>query len=389
MHLGRYDNSPSRKFFWLFVLLVTIVAIVVISLTLARATIIIHPKIEKKSNVISLAIDAKALKPGIANGILPGRIMESQGEITKDISDVSLRKTEDFAKGTVKIKNIWKKDFFLQKGAQLVQSESPEAVGLDPKNIFLLDNDTVAIAEGEVTASITAKNKGLTGNIDPGKFYFLRMSQWNRERIWAENEENFSGGEIETKVVSADDIARATQFTAEELGKQEIEKLKNQIPADSKLSPTLTRVEILESRASVAPETTIDNFQMFVRGKVSSIVYNEKDLKDTAVEKFKEQISANQEISEIDEKNIKYELSDISGMDGKADVKISIPAILTPKLPSKMLDKKAIIGYNEAALRERYAKFTEIESIEVKFFPFWVKSVPSFEGQVGFEIRVE
>jgi len=389
MHLGRYDNSPSRKFFWLFVLLVTIVAIVVISLTLARATIIIHPKIEKKSNVISLAIDAKALKPGIANGILPGRIMESQGEITKDISDVSLRKTEDFAKGTVKIKNIWKKDFFLQKGAQLVQSESPEAVGLGPKNIFLLDNDTVAIAEGEVTASITAKNKGLTGNIDPGKFYFLRMSQWNRERIWAENEENFSGGEIETKVVSADDIARATQFTAEELGKQEIEKLKNQIPADSKLSPALTRVEILESRASVAPETTIDNFQMFVRGKVSSIVYNEKDLKDTAVEKFKEQISANQEISEIDEKNIKYELSDISGMDGKADVKISIPAILTPKLPSKMLDKKAIIGYNEAALRERYAKFTEIESIEVKFFPFWVKSVPSFEGQVGFEIRVE
>jgi len=389
MHLGRYDNSPSRKFFWLFVLLVTIVAIVVISLTLARATIIIHPKIEKKSNVISLAIDAKALKPGIANGILPGRIMESQGEITKDISDVSLRKTEDFAKGTVKIKNIWKKDFFLQKGAQLVQSESPEAVGLDPKNIFLLDNDTVAIAEGEVTASITAKNKGLTGNIDPGKFYFLRMSQWNREKIWAENEENFSGGEIETKVVSADDIARATQFTAEELGKQEIEKLKNQIPADSKLSPALTRVEILESRASVAPETTIDNFQMFVRGKVSSIVYNEKDLKDTAVEKFKEQISANQEISEIDEKNIKYELSDISGMDGKADVKISIPAILTPKLPSKMLDKKAIIGYNEAALRERYAKFTEIESIEVKFFPFWVKSVPSFEGQVGFEIRVE
>jgi len=389
MHLGRYDNSPSRKFFWLFVLLVTIVAIVVISLTLARATIIIHPKIEKKSNVISLAIDAKALKPGIANGILPGRIMESQGEITKDISDVSLRKTEDFAKGTVKIKNIWKKDFFLQKGAQLVQSESPEAVGLDPKNIFLLDNDTVAIAEGEVTASVTAKNKGLTGNIDPGKFYFLRMSQWNRERIWAENEENFSGGEIETKVVSADDIARATQFTAEELGKQEIEKLKNQIPADSKLSPALTRVEILESRASVAPETTIDNFQMFVRGKVSSIVYNEKDLKDTAVEKFKEQISANQEISEIDEKNIKYELSDISGMDGKADVKISIPAILTPKLPSKMLDKKAIIGYNEAALRERYAKFTEIESIEVKFFPFWVKSVPSFEGQVGFEIRVE
>jgi len=389
MHLGRYDNSPSRKFFWLFVLLVTIVAIVVISLTLARATIIIHPKIEKKSNVISLAIDAKALKPGIANGILPGRIMESQGEITKDISDVSLRKTEDFAKGTVKIKNIWKKDFFLQKGAQLVQSESPEAVGLDPKNIFLLDNDTVAIAEGEVTASITAKNKGLTGNIDPGKFYFLRMSQWNRERIWAENEENFSGGEIETKVVLADDIARATQFTAEELGKQEIEKLKNQIPADSKLSPALTRVEILESRASVAPETTIDNFQMFVRGKVSSIVYNEKDLKDTAVEKFKEQISANQEISEIDEKNIKYELSDISGMDGKADVKISIPAILTPKLPSKMLDKKAIIGYNEAALRERYAKFTEIESIEVKFFPFWVKSVPSFEGQVGFEIRVE
>ena len=128
---------------------------------------------------------------------------------------------------------------------------------------------------------------------------------------------------------------------------------------------------------------------MFVRGRVSSIVYKEKDLKDAAVEKFRELIGANQEISEIDEENIKYELSDISGGDGKAEVKISVPAVLMPKLPSKILDKKSIIGYNAAALRERYAKFPEIDSIEVKFFPFWVKSVPSFEGQVNFEIKTE
>jgi hypothetical protein len=389
MHLGHYNNSPSRKIFWIFVILATVGAVIVINFTLARATIVIHPKIERKSSVITLTIDAKALKPDLTNGILPGRIAESQGEIIKDISDVSLRKTEDFAKGAVKIKNIWKKDFFLQKGAQLVQGESPEMVGAGPKNIFVLDNDTIAVAEGEVTTSATAKNKGLVGNIPPGRFYFLRMSQWNRDRIWAENEESFSGGEVETKVVSADDVLQATQATAEELGKQEIEKLKNQIPADSKISPALTRVEILESRANLPPETQTENFQMFVRGRVSSIVYKEKDLKDAAVEKFRELIGANQEISEIDEENIKYELSDISGGDGKAEVKISVPAVLMPKLPSKILDKKSIIGYNAAALRERYAKFPEIDSIEVKFFPFWVKSVPSFEGQVNFEIKTE
>jgi len=52
-------------------------------------------------------------------------------------------------------------------------------------------------------------------------------------------------------------------------------------------------------------------------------------------------------------------------------------------------NKKSIVGYNAAALRERYAKFPEIESVDVKFFPFWVKSVPSFEGQVNFEIKAE
>ncbi len=389
MHLGRYDNSPSRKIFWIFVILVFAGAAIILNLTISRVTIVVHPRIEKKESAINLVIDAQALKPDFSGGVLPGRIFESQGEITKNITDVSTRKVEDFAKGTVKIKNIWKKDFFLQKGAQLVVDESPEAAGLEPKNIFVLDNDTIATAEGEVTAAVTAKNKGLTGNIPPGKFYFLRMSKWNRERIWAENEENFSGGEIETKVVLADDISRATQITAEELGKQEIQKKADRVPADSKLSPALTRVEILESRASVAPETQTDNFQMFVRGKISSIVYNEKDLKDTAIEKFKEQISANQEISKIDKENIKYELSDISGTDGKAEVKVIVPAILTPKLPSKILDKKSIIGYNTAALRERYAKFPEIESIDVKFFPFWVKSVPNFEGQVNFEVKAK
>ncbi len=387
MHLGRYDNSPSRKLFRVFVFLAIAAGVVVINFTLARATIVIRPKIEHRGGGINLTIDAKAGKPDIAAGILPGQIIESQGEITKNITDVSTRKIEDFAKGTITIKNIWKKDFFLQKGAQLVQGESPEAVGPGPKNIFVLDNDIIAVAEGKVTASVTAKNKGPVGNIELGKFYFLRMSQWNRDRIWAESTENFSGGEIETKVVSQDDIARATQFTAEELGKQEIKKMDSQVPADSKLSPALTRVEILESRASVAPETPTDNFDVYVKGKVSSIVYNEKDLKDTAIEKFKEQVGANQEISEIDENNMKYELSDIGGADGKAEVKISVPAVLTPKLPSKILDKKSIIGYNEAALRERYAKFPEIDSIDVRFFPFWIKSVPSFEGQINFDIE--
>lgn len=389
MHLGRYNNSPSRKIFWIFVILAVAGAFVVINFTISRATIVIHPKIEKKENAISLTIDTKTLKSNFTNGILPGRILESQGEITKNIPDVSTRKVEDFAKGPIKIKNIWKKDFFLQKGAQLVQGESPEAVGFGPKNIFVLDNDTLAVAEGEVTANVTAKNKGLSGNIPSGKFYFLRMSKWNRERIWAENEESFWGGEIEIRIVSPDDIARATQATGEELGKQEIGKMSGQVPVDSKLSPALTRVEILESRASVAPETQMDNFEIFVRGKISTIAYNEKDLRDTAIEKFKSQVSVNQEISEIDEDGIKYELSNIGGADGKAEVKVFVPAILTPKLPSKMLDKKAIVGYNESALHERFAQFPEIDSIEVKFFPFWVKSVPSFEGQVGLEIKTD
>jgi hypothetical protein len=389
MHLGRYDNSPSRAFFRIFVVLVFLVALAIINFVLARATIVIRPKIEKKESGIELIIDTKILKPDFVSGVLPGRILESQGEITENVTDVSTRKVDDFAKGTVKIKNIWKKDFFLQKGAQLVVGESPEVVGTAPKNIFVLDNDTVAVAEGEVTATVAAKNKGIAGNIPPGRFYFLRMSKWNRERIWAENEENFSGGEIETKIVSADDVAHATQSTAEELGKQEIQKMSGQVPADSKLSPALTRVEILESRTSVAPETPAENFDMFVRGKISTIAYNEKDLRDTAIEKFKSQISINQEISEIDEENIKYELSDIGGADGKAEVKVIVSAVLTPKLPSKILDKKSIIGYNAAALQERYAKFPEIDSIDVKFFPFWVKSVPSFEGQVNFNIEAK
>ena len=389
MHLGRYDNSPSRAFFRIFVVLVFLVALAIINFVLARATIVIRPKIEKKESGIELIIDTKILKPDFVSGVLPGRILESQGEITENVTDVSTRKVDDFAKGTVKIKNIWKKDFFLQKGAQLVVGESHEVVGTAPKNIFVLDNDTVAVAEGEVTATVAAKNKGIAGNIPPGRFYFLRMSKWNRERIWAENEENFSGGEIETKIVSADDVAHATQSTAEELGKQEIQKMSGQVPADSKLSPALTRVEILESRTSVAPETPAENFDMFVRGKISTIAYNEKDLRDTAIEKFKSQISINQEISEIDEENIKYELSDIGGADGKAEVKVIVSAVLTPKLPSKILDKKSIIGYNAAALQERYAKFPEIDSIDVKFFPFWVKSVPSFEGQVNFNIEAK
>lgn len=389
MHLGRYDNSPRRKFFWTFVGLVAILALVVINYTLARATVVIHPKIENKSTEVGLTVDAKALKPDFTNLVLPGRIVESDGETTQNAASVTARKVEDFAKGAVKIKNIWKKDFFLQTGAQLVQGDSPETVGSAPKNIFFLDHEVNVTANGEIEAPVTAKIKGLGGNIPPGKFYFLRMSQWNRERIWAENETEFSGGEAETKVATQNDINQAIQQTAENLGKQEMEKMRAELALEEKISQGLTRVEISESRAGVVPETQTDSFQVTVKGKVASIVYNEKDLKDMAIEKFKSKVGANEEIVSIDEDKIKYELSDLSGTDGKAEVKITVPAVLMAKLPSKILDKKAIIGYNENALRERYAGFPEIGSIDVNFFPFWIKSVPSFEGQLSFDVRAE
>lgn len=389
MHLGTYNNAPHRKFFWVFLLLVLVMAGVVINYTLARATIIIHPKVEKKASQVNITIDAKAQKPDLENSIQTGKIVEIQGELNQTVAAETLHKVEDFAKGAVTIKNIWKKDFFLQAGAQLIEGDSPETVGLAPKNIFVLDSDTNVPANGEIEAAVTAKNRGLAGNIPPGKFYFLRMSQWNRDRIWAENETYFSGGEKETRVVSQDDIIKAIQRTAEDLGKQEIEKIKLQTADNEKVSPALTRVEILESRASVAPETEAENYEVYVKGKVSTIVFNEKSLKDMALEKFKEQVGSDREIENIDENSIKYELSDLSGNDGKAEVKITVPAVLMSKLPSKILDKQAIIGYNASALRERYAKFPEVDSIDVKFFPFWVKSVPSFEGQTSFDVKTE
>ncbi|MFA5925298.1 MAG: hypothetical protein WC831_00025 [Parcubacteria group bacterium] len=389
MHLGQYNNTPHRKFFWAFIVLVVMVAIFVANYTLARVYITIHPKIDKKSSEIGLTVDIKSEKPDFSNMILPGKIVESQGEITKKTDSVSEQKIEDFAKGTVKIKNIWKKDFFLQTGAQLVQGESPESVGATTKNIFILDHEVNVLANGEIDAAVTAKNKGAVGNIPRGKFYFLRMSKWNRERIWAENTENFSGGEKIIRIATQDDINRAFQAAAEELGKKEIEKMTAELETVQKISPGFTRVEIMESRASIEPKTETENFEVTVKGKVSTIVYNEKDLREMAIERFKNQIGSSQEIESIDEGSIKYELTDISGNDGKANVKITIPAILMAKLPSKILEKKSIVGYNGAALQERYAKFPEISSIDVKFFPFWIKSVPNFESQIGFEIKAE
>ncbi len=387
MHLGSYDNSPSRKLFWLFTILMIAGALLVISLVTTRATIVIHPKIEKKESVVNLTIDTRALKPDIASAVLPGRIVENEGEITSQITGISTEKRNDFAEGTVKIKNVWSRDFSFQKGTQLIQGESPQATAGQVRKVFILDTAVTVPAGGEVTAALTATRKGPGGNIPPGKFYFLRMSQANRQRFWAQNDQPFSGGEIDVKVVAEEDINRARQSAAENLGKQEIQKMSAQVSEGARLSPALTQVEILESRTNAKPKEERESLEMFVRGKVSSIAFNEKDLRETAVAKFEQQVGSDQEVSAVDENEIRYELSDLSGADGKAEVKVIIPAVLSPKLPSKIFDKKSIAGYNEAALRERFSRFPEIESIDVKFFPFWTKSVPSFEGQVGFDIE--
>ncbi len=50
-------------------------------------------------------------------------------------------------------------------------------------------------------------------------------------------------------------------------------------------------------------------------------------------------------------------------------------------------DKKAIIGMNQKEVEEYFKKITGIVDIQVKFSPFWVRSVPNLEDHVDIEIK--
>jgi hypothetical protein len=210
MELGKIQNGVSYKKIILGFLFFSLAFIgLIFYFTFSRAEITIYPKEIKKTVSFKVKIDKNLETPNAAKNTLPGTILEIVKIKSKTFETKSITQIDDFAKGEITIYNKREKDQPLYQKSKI----APEG---KKSLVFLIDKRVVIPAQGETKVGITAQKKGASGNIEPTKFDFLKLSQWMRERIWAESFDVTKGGTKNVGIVAEKDIKDAEKKLSEE-----------------------------------------------------------------------------------------------------------------------------------------------------------------------------
>jgi len=88
----------------------------------------------------------------------------------------------------------------------------------------------------------------------------------------------------------------------------------------------------------------------------------------------------------IDEPKLTYGEADADTRNGKMNIKVYSETVVASKI-----DKESIMnnikGKNTEELKEYFANVSEVNNVDVRFWPSWVKSIPRIDNKVNVDIK--
>lgn len=374
MYLGKIETGQSyKKIIFVFGLLTIFIIGFVIYASFSKATITLNPKKEKmsinfKAQIAkNITLDIQGLES------IQGRIISTSLEENQKITEISEKEINEKAKGKVVIYNKRSESQPLLPNTQILSSEGV---------LFRTDQKVVVPAGGEIEVSVTADQEGPSGNIGPSHFTIVKIWKDWQSLIYAESKEAMTGGTKIVKFVTQEEIDKAKDKMAEELYAKAIDKLKLTLSSGEKFSEKTIQKEILEVKTSVKPETPAEEYNMNVKVSVTAVVFDEEKLLSLALAKLKDKISNDKEFINYDPESFKYNMDSLDLKNNTAILNVNLEGETVAKLSSQVFDKEKLIGRDEYEVKKYFEGFEDIAFVEVKFSPFWVRSVPSLKEHI-------
>ncbi|MBU2025614.1 MAG: hypothetical protein ABIC19_04380 [Patescibacteria group bacterium] len=382
-HLGQYDSGVSaRKIIFWFVVIGIIISLGAFYFVLSRANITLIPKTQTKELEISVTLDPNASNIDYENNTIRGVLLSEESQTNQTIKDMPPKRLEENATGKITITNGYTRAQGFKQGDVLIFSN-----GSGPEQKIALKENTIVYRGKTRTVEAAAIEKGVAGHIPPGKFKFEKYDDFMNEKVTATSAETFSGGIRTATLVTEDDIQLIKNNLINQISKNNIEKLKNRLRDGEELGPRSTLDTVISFHSSVAAPFETDHFEASMTLKTTAAVFKNKELESLVNQKLEKLTEDNQEFLGYDPQSLSFTVEKISSQNQQATIAVKIKGRFRPKLSTKIFNKDEIKGYNERALKAHYAQFTDIESIEIKFWPPFRKTVPDMDSRINIEIK--
>ena len=370
--------APHKKITSIFIGLVAaaiVLIIIALTLSLYKGIVIVTPTPMKAD--INFVVKAKP--QASEEQMLAGRVFEETIEAEKKVIIPGSKEVEGHAKGIVTVFNDYSKEQILVRTTSFLSKEGV---------LFRSTARIVIPAKGQTQVEIRAEEPGASGDIEPTTFGIPKLSQWRQKYVYAKSDSPMTGGLVRVGMVKQTDIAQAKNQLQEEiyqaaLGRIPLADLKKQ-----GLEGLTTRKKILDFSSSAQSGDKTGEFTIKLKIKVTLLALNEEKALSLALAKLEKSVPAGKTLIQVEKDSFQYSIESYKIKPEEADVRIKISGQLTINTKHPIFNKEKLKNLTRAEATTYLESFPEeIEKIEIKFRPFWVKRMPTSEKHIEIKIK--
>ena len=370
-----------RKIGFGFFILAIVAFTSVFYLIWAKVVIILTPNTEPVSQEMVFNIKEGAVVPSLADGDeIPGKVRLVTVDGSGVFEATGSKAVDSNVVGEVTITNNYSKDQTLVETARL---SAPE----DPDTVLVRLNKTVVVPAGQsVQVQVYPDDPENFKSLEPMKFVIPGLWGPLQDKIYAENSEVLSLGGRAISVVIESDFIGAEENLKEQLYQKALSDINQELDQQETLWPKLVshKVVSLDYNAEVGEETS--EFTATMKLEAVIIVFDESRLISAARNKLREILPSDKQLLDLDPKNFSYAVENYNLGAGEATIKATLAGSSILANTSELFSKDNLTGLTEEEVKSYFSQFPEVNSVEVKFQPAWLKKTPRLKDKIQIEI---
>jgi hypothetical protein len=357
-------NTNYNKLVVIFLIIATIIIIFTAYFAFSKTVIFITP--EELNAEVNLEISVSDLD---------GQILETTAENSYQYTDLATTADaqEDYANGTVVIYNNYVADQQLVATTRLLSQEGV---------LFRTQEDVIVPQGGSIEVSVQADEKGEQGNINPSTFEIVALNTSKKEFIYAKSEKAMTGGLRSIIVVSENDIAKAKTAAIDYMKDKVLEEFSQKIADVDRKNIS---IQVTKEEVDVNAGDQADNINIDITANFTYSTFSKEKLIEACQDLLSKKNTDNYNvIMNNKKKDLEYNTENkygkeiiIANCKGKKIIKDSAP----------ILDKTKMTNKTAEQVKQYLENFAEVQSVEVKISPFWVKTTPFIKENIKIEIN--
>ena len=380
----------SARFFAVFISACLAVFAIVASFVLPEAKVDIFMKTERVANNFKFAIDKNIIEPDIQLNKLPANAIEVVSKESREFSATGKKQLNEKAKGKITIYNEY------STGSQSLIANT-RFLSKEGKIFRIRKNITIPgftkpedeIIPGTVEVEVFAEEAGEGYNIGPTSFTipaFQEMGSPKYAGIYARSTAAMSGGSTkEVLVISESDISKAKNALLESLKKKNTAGIENEIGENDGIINDTREDKVVEIKLSNKAGEQVEKGTITIELSSKVLTIRRDDINVLVDGNFGDEFSSNKMKLIPESKKIEY------GDPYLDDDKNIIFPVYVEQEAVKIIDldqiKKDIVGKDEPELRRFFSEMEGIKTVNISFWPFWVKNVPHSVKKIKIEIK--